>query len=191
EFGQGVREQFLASERRDSITHPATKPFYQVIKTKSSGAQAGVWRKFLGLIPGHTYRVSARINTLEMDLEEGDWSLSLHAAYNAPGAADLTVAQLAGLAALPDGSAGDAGGRIAIYTPQLTTKGTWEERSTGKPWRDIPIPPDIMLPAGVDTITVWVRCRGSGPTAFGVDWVKLEDLSMGKDKSEKEVTNGG
>ncbi|GAI80678.1 unnamed protein product [marine sediment metagenome] len=54
---------------------------------------AGVKRKFLGLTPGHTYRVSARLNTLEMDSGQGDWSVSLHAAYNPPGGADLTTVE--------------------------------------------------------------------------------------------------
>ncbi len=81
--------------------------------------------------------------------------------------------------ALPDGSEGEAAGRIAVYRRGLTTYGTWEERSTGKERRGF-VAKDITLPEGVDTITVWVRCWSSGPGAFGIDWVKLEDVSEHK-----------
>lgn len=175
-FEQGVRQGFInakGQEAYNSINHPATKPFYQVIKIASPNVVAGVKRKFLGLTPGHTYRVSARLSTLEMDSAQPDWSVSLHAAYNPPGGADLTTEQLSGLAMVPDGSKGAAAGRIALYQPGLTTNRNWHERSTGKEWRGLAAP-DITLPPGVDTITVWIRCSGLG--TFGTDWVKLEDL---------------
>jgi len=184
EFGQGVRERFLFTEGDNGITHPATKPFYQIIRTRSADAQGGIWRKFLGLRGGHSYRVAARISTLEMDSAERDWSFSLHGAYNARGGADLTVAQLAGLAALPNGKRGTEAGRIALYHPVLTTQRSWEERSTGKQWRDEFVP-DITVPEGVDTITVWVRCRSAGEGAFGIDWVKLEDITLSGAKTDK------
>jgi hypothetical protein len=184
EFEQGVRERFLFTEGDNGITHPATKPFYQIIRTRSADAQGGIWRKFLGLRGGHTYRVAARISTLEVDSAESDWSFSLHAAYNARGGADLTVAQLAGLAALPNGKTGGEAGRIALYHPGLTTQRSWEERSTGKQWRDEFVP-DITVPEGVDTLTVWVRCRSAGEGAFGIDWVKLEDITLSGAKTDK------
>jgi hypothetical protein len=186
QFEQGIREEFIKTKGRayNSITHPATKPFFQVIKVTSPNAVAGVKRKFLGLTPGHTYRISARLNTLEMDSAKENWSFSLHATYNAPGEADLAVEQLSRLAALPDGSKGAAAGRIALYEPRLTTNGTWEERSTGKEWRGS-VAPDITLPNGVDTITVWVRYSGSISTGVGIDWVKIEDLSLLPDKSQR------
>jgi len=175
QFEQGVRQELVQAKGRayNSIKHPATKPFYQVIKIISPDAVGGVKRKFLGLTPGHTCRVSARLSTLEMDAAEGEWSVSLHAAYNPSGGADLTTEQLSGLAMLPDGSKGAQAGCIALYGPGLTTKRTWEERSTGKEWRGLAAP-DVVLPLGCDTITVWLRCRGVG--AFGIDWVKIEDL---------------
>lgn len=157
----------------NSIIHSGTKPFYQLIKITSPDAIGGVKRKFLGLTPGHTYRISARLSTLEMDAAEGEWFVSLHATYNQPGGTELTTEQLCGLAMLPDGSKSAEAGRIALYGPGLTTKRTWEERSTGREWRGFAAP-DVVLPIGSDTITVWVRCRGVG--AFGIDWVKLEDL---------------
>jgi hypothetical protein len=178
QFEQGIRERFVSKRGySNSIEHPATKPFYQLIKITSPDAIGGVKRKFLGLAPGHTYRVSARLSTLEMDSDDGEWSVSLHATYNQPGGVDLTSEQLSGLAMLPDGSKGAEAGRIAFYGTELTTKGTWEERSTGKEWRGTAAP-DIVLPLGSDTITVWLRCRGVG--SFGIDWVKLEDLEKSK-----------
>jgi len=174
QFDQGVRERFVNTKSQwNSVKHPATKPFYQVIKITSPDALGGVKRTFLGLTPGHTYRVSARLSTLEMDAAQGDWAVSLHAAYNRPGRVDLTAEQLSGLAMLPDGSKGAEAGLIAFYGPQLTTKRTWEKRSTGKEWRGLAAP-DIVLPLGSESITVWLRCHGVG--AFGIDWVKLEDL---------------
>ena len=185
-FEKRVRDQFVHAKGRTSnrITHPATKPFFQVIKVASPTAVAGVKRKFLGLTPGHTYRISARLSTLELDSAKENWSFSLHAAYNAPGGADLAVEQLGGLAELPDGNKGGAAGRIALYEPGLTTNGTWEERSTGKEWRGL-VAPDITLPRGVDTMTVWVRHRGVDSTGVGIDWVKIEDLSVLPNKSQR------
>lgn len=177
QFEQAVRERYVhrADGRRyNPVRKPETKPFSQMIKTMSLGVKAGVWRKFLGLTPGHTYRISARLNTLEMDSAKSDWSFSLHAAYNGPGGTDLTVDQLSGLAALPDGSTGPAAGRIAHYGLQATTNGKWVKSSA-----------EIALPAGVDTMTIWVRHSGSDSTGVGIDWVKLEDLSMMSDKSGK------
>ena len=176
-FEQVVRERYVHRAdggRYNPVRKPETKPFSQMIKTMSLGVKAGVWRKFLGLTPGHTYRISARLNTLEMDACKSDWSFSLHAAYNGPGGTDLTVDQLSGLAALPDGSTGPAAGRIAHYGLQATTNGKWVKSSA-----------EIALPAGVDTMTIWVRHSGSDSTGVGIDWVKLEDLSMMSDKSGK------
>lgn len=178
-FEEAVKERFVDAKGQsyNPITHPDTKPFYQVIKITSPNVAAGIWRKFLGLIPGHTYRISARLNTLEMNSAQRDWAFSLHATYNGPDRSDLTVEQLSGLAALPDGTKGATAGRIALYEPRLTTNGTWEERSTGKNWRGL-VAPDITLPPGVDTITVWLRHSGSDSTGVGIDWVKIEDLSV-------------
>jgi len=169
QFEQAVRENYVNradNDRYNPVRKPETKPFSQMIKTMSLGIKAGVWRKFLGLTPGHTYRISARLNTLEMDACKSDWSFSLHAAaYNGPGGTDLTVDQLSGLAALPDGSTGPASGRIAYYGPQATTNGKWVKSSV-----------EITLPAGIDTMTIWVRHSGADSTGVSIDWVSLKDL---------------
>jgi len=157
-----------------NIDGPDDKPFYQLIKTTAPTVQAGIWRKFLGLIPGHTYRLYARLNTLDMDTAKAEWSYSLHAAYNARSGADLTVDQLSGKSALPDGSTGVSAARIVQYGPSVTTKGEWSQSATGDAGSQVK---DITLPDGVNTITVWVRHSGANTTGVGIDWVKLEDLT--------------
>lgn len=180
--------------RTGGCREPQDKPWTQLIRTESPGVQAGVWRKFLGVTPGHTYRVSALLNTLQMDSAEGDWSFSVHAAYNSPQRlaynsperTDLTVEQLSGLAQLPDGSKGPTAGQIACFNPGLSTKGKWElcstDEGTPSPGKTIT---DIRLPSGVDTLTVWVRHSASQSTGVGILWVKLEDLSIMQDKPRK------
>ena len=64
------------------IDGPDDKPFYQLIKTTQRGVQGGVYRRFLGLKPGHTYKVEVRLNTLKMDAITNDWAFSFHAAYD-------------------------------------------------------------------------------------------------------------
>ncbi len=172
-FEQGVKPD--VDERR-FIREPAHKPFFQFIKASAPNVQAGVWRKFLGLTPGHTYRISARLNTLEMDACKSDWSFSLHAAHNGPAGTDLSNDQLSGAAALPDGSRGSAAGRIALYGPGVTTSGKWVKCSTDVPGAGLEIK-DITLSAGIDTITIWVRHTGSDSTGVGIDWLKLEDVT--------------
>ena len=189
DWEEGTREELVAKAGKypqNPLKGPWDKPFFQVIKVRSPGVKAGVWRKFLGLTPGHTYRVSALLNTLEMDSAQGERSFSLHAAYNEPEGTDLTVEQLSGIAQLPDGSKGPTAGQVACYTHGVTTKGKWEECSTDRsrlaPEQAIS---DIKLPPGVDTITVWVRHNASESTGVGILWVNLEDLSMQPDEPKK------
>lgn len=178
-FEQGTKPDVNPTQ---GVLSPDQKPFYQIVKTRLPDVQAGVYRKFLGLTPGHTYRISGRLNTLEMDASTYDWSFSFHAAYNAPGGADLTVAQLIGSAPLPVGSEGPAAGRIAQYGPGVTTKGKWVKRTSDDSLPGLSIA-NLTLPSGVDTITVWLRHCGAKSTGVGIDWIKLEDLSY-KQKSE-------
>jgi hypothetical protein len=155
-----------------------TKPFYQVIKAPSQGASHGVYRKFLGLTPGHTYRLTACLSTLEMDSVTTDWSLSLHTAHNGPDGKDLTARQLTGLDALPDGRSGPEAGRIALYKQGKTTKGEFAIVSSDSSSVGEPPSPLITLPAGADTITVWIRFSCSDPKGkVGFSGVKLEDIS--------------
>jgi hypothetical protein len=162
-FEQGARPCGNFGERPFT---PDGKPFYQIVKTKIADAHAGIWRKWLGLHPGHKYRVYVRLNTMAMDKSPDAWSLSFHATPNAPGGVALTTEQLAGLAPLPDGSKGAEAGRMVWYGPGNTTKGAWVTNTV-----------DIVLPSGVDTITTWLRHSGADSTGVGMDWIKVEDLS--------------
>lgn len=175
----GIRNELTYAKDRwyNSIKSPESKPFYQVINTGAKGGTGGVYRKFIGLTPGHTYRIMARVATLS-EPNEGQWSVSVHAAPNGPDGRDLSPKQMAGLDALPDGNKGLAVGRIALYDSSLTTKGQFVAVSTDKAktmrGREIT---DITLPEGVDSITIWVRCTSSATLSAALDWIGIEDLS--------------
>ncbi|MBN2020460.1 MAG: hypothetical protein JW749_09570 [Sedimentisphaerales bacterium] len=152
--------------------------FYQVINTGAKGCTGGVYRKFIGLTQGHTYRIKTRVATLSEPNEKG-WSVSVHAAANGPDGRDLSPRQMASLDALPIGSKDFAEGRMALYDSSLNTKGEFSEISTGKTVRGQEIK-DITLPMGVDSITVWVKCSSSESLSAAIDWISLEDLSVQK-----------
>jgi hypothetical protein len=155
---------------------PWDKPLYQSIRTTQGGVQGGVWRRFLGLKPGHTYKVETRLNTRQMDTCTNAWAFSFHAACDNPDGGGLTVAQMAGQAALPDGSSGSKAGRVALYEPGTTTKGQWKKRSTDVPGSGLEIK-NLTLPKDVTSITVWLRCSGANSTGVGMDWIKLTDVT--------------
>ena len=158
---------------------PWDKPLYQLIKTTQPGVQGGVWRRFLGLKPGHTHKIEVRVNALQMNAFTNDWTFSVHAAYDNPDGSGLTVAQMAGTAPLPDGTVGPAAGRIAFHGPGVTTKGEWKKRSTDKPGPGLEIG-NITLPEKVTSITVWLRHSGVGSTGVGMDWIRVEDVTERK-----------
>jgi hypothetical protein len=155
---------------------PGEKRFFQMIKIHKPGFNGGIWRKFLGLMPGHTYRIHARVNSFAMDSSESDWSFSIHAAYNDASGKDLTAEQFSGVTPLPNGNVGPQAGRIVGFGLGTNTQGEWKQYSTADaaPGKEIT---DIGLPEGVNTITVWIRCNGSTPDGVGFDWIKLEDIT--------------
>ena len=169
------------------IKMPADKPFIQVIKTTSPEAVAGVYRKFLGLTSGHTYRLSARLFALDMPKAQGGWSFSLHAVPTVQSKSTLTAQQMAGLAALPDSKTGLEAGLIALYAPGVSPVSA--QQPTTRPKRRTASAPaegpvadlvtgDIRLPEGADTIIVWVRHVAAHSTGVGLDWVRLEDVTQ-------------
>lgn len=166
-----------------------TKPFYQIIKVPQIGVVHGVYRKFLGLTPGHTYRLTACLSTLEMHSIKGDWSLSLCVAPNGADGKDLTVQQLAGLAVLPNGRSGPQAGRIALCNQDNTTKSNFELVFSGDELADGTKSSHVTLPPGVDSITVWVRFSCSDTNGkIGFSGVKLEDISaIGSPKTTEEI----
>lgn len=172
-FTQGTKNGLPT---RGSFDTPDRKPFYQVV----SGAgtfKAGTWRKFIGLSPGSTYEVSVRVNTLAMDTV-ASWTYSVHAVHNGTNDVTLSVDQLSGEAALPDGTSGETAGQILKYQAGgPTTKGLWAKRSTSTdgPGKVIG---NITLPQGVTSITVWTRhtCSGTTSTGVGLDWIALKKI---------------
>ena len=175
----GIRNELTTIKGRpyNRIKAPQDKPFYQIINTGTEGGIGGVYRKFIGLTPEHTYRIKARVATLS-EPNEKNWSVSVHAAANNPDGLDLSPGQMAGLDALPCGGKSNAAGRMALYDSSLTTKGQFVEISTDKAERAEQGITDITLPPGVDSITVWLRCDSSSPMSAALDWISLEDLSM-------------
>jgi hypothetical protein len=125
-------------------------------------------RKFVGLIPGHTYKVSTRANTLDVESATGEWGFSIHVSCNDPAGDDLSVDQMSGAAPLPRGNVGDAmAAQTGFFSKKngASTDGNWE-----------PAEAAITLPEGVTSITVWVKCSGESKR-MGLDWIRLEDLS--------------
>jgi len=167
-FASLAKKEFVPTkERYHNIENKSDKPYSQILKTPVGGGTTGVYRKFLGLVPGHTYRLSARINTFNMKTSDSDWSFSFHVAYNSPNGSDLTKNQLAGLVALPNGKKGLEAAQVASYGQGKTTNGKFIEHAT-----------EFTLPEGVDTVTVWFRYSSSSSTGgVGFDWIKLEDIS--------------
>ena len=162
------------------------KPFMQVIKTSSPNAVAGIYRKFLGLTPGRTYRLSARLFPLDMPKAQGDWSFSLHAVPCAADRSTLTAEQLAGRSPLPDGQSGPQAGLIALYAPGVSPPKAQPQPATparkkpasapaDEPVADL-VTGDIRLPEGADTITVWLRHQADRSTGVGLDWIRLEEV---------------
>ncbi len=152
--------------RYNSVKSASRKPFYQVIKTPQQGGTAGVWRKFLGLSPGHTYRITSRLNTLQMDPNNPNWLFSLHAVHDNANGTNLSAHQLTGLASLPNGSKGLDAGKVSQYAGKMTTEGKFVESSA-----------DITLPDNVTSLTVWLRHTGKDFGEVAFDWVKLEDIT--------------
>ncbi len=176
----GIRSEMTFAKGRiyNSVKTANSKPFYQIINVGDKGNTGGVYRKFIGLTSGHTYRIKTRLATLS-EPKEGQWSASVHATPNGTDGRDLSTGQMAGLDALPAGNKGNAAARMALYDSSLSTKGQFVEISTDatKAQRGREIT-DITLPAGVDSITVWVRCESSSALSAAIDWISLEDLSL-------------
>lgn len=149
------------------------KGFYQIVSGNNT-YHGGVFRRFLGLAPGHTYRVMARVNTLEM--AQGTWDFTLHAAYNPADGNCLSDAQMAGIDELPDKSKGAGAGLIAKFDAGSATKGNWvavPSKSSGAEAATT-----IKLPNDINSLTVWCRFNGAGITngAIGMDSISIEEL---------------
>jgi len=166
---------FAEGGTADADNDPANPPAnYQAIATDYGtwgNGQGGVWRKFTGLTPGHTYRVTVHLNTLS---RSGTWWFEAHRAHNGITGADLTTAQLDGSAPLPDGQEQNRP-FVKLESGVADTGGAWLAYSTGgtNPGQ---VEGDLTLPAGVTTLTIWVKHGGLSDGTVGLDWLRLEDL---------------
>jgi len=176
-FQEGKREE-NSNVSFNPVSIVDANSFYQVISTGEKDGPGGVFRKFIGLTPGHTYRIKIRVAILS-EPNEKQWSFSVHAAPNGPDGRDLSPRQMAGLETLPTGEKGNAASKMALYDSSLSTKGKFVEISTGRTVGGQENK-DITLPSGADSITVWVRCAGSRGLSAAIDWISLEDLSVQK-----------
>jgi len=162
-----VKEELVSGKQSRFITTNSEKPYVQILRTPNGGGSLGVYRRFLGLTPGHTYRLTARLNTLDMDRNQADWSFSLHMAHNGSNGEDFSAHQFAGTKALPDGKVGSKAGLVAEYGAAATTKRKYVAH-TG----------DITLPDGVNSVTVWLRHSSSkATTGVALDWLQLKDVT--------------
>ena len=185
-FEQG--DKYVGVRRNKPVRSLSTKPFYQIINAPPKGTIHGVYRKFIGLTPGHTYRLTACLSTLEMDSVKGDWSLSLQAIPSGPIYGDFTSEQLAGLASLPDGQHGLEAVQIISFGPGKTTKGIFDIVITGyTELKDGMTSSHITLPENVNEITVWTKFNCDVPWGkVGFSGVKLEDLTAIKNQKTPE-----
>jgi hypothetical protein len=164
----GKRDEMVnrRGNKPNNCMAPDRKPFYQLVTAARAGAAGGVRRDFLGLTPGHTYRVTVRASTMDLARDVGNWSCTLHAAPFGGDGKGIGAEQLSGLAALPDGSQGESAGLAARFDPRKTTGGAYEECTK-----------DVLLLQGMDSIAVWLRLTSQTPgDKVAVDYVKLEDL---------------
>ncbi len=175
-----VRERFEPVEYKPEYGLEE-KPFYQVLKANPKGP-IGLYRKFLGLTPGHTYRITAALSTLEMHASESDWSLDICVAHNGPRGKNLIPEQLAGEASLANQKWGRdrPSGSFASFGKNRKTTGPGFRLVKSRTPRNEREKEgvDITLPPGVDTLTVWLRFKCSDPDgAVGFMGAGIEDIT--------------
>ena len=152
------------------------KGFYQTVGSQGA-SRGGVARRFIGLNPGHTYRVGARLNLLEA--AKDNWTFTMHAAPNPPGGARLSAEQMAGQSDLLNAAKGSSAAQILKLDSNHQARCQWENHSSDETSSNN-VAKDIALPAGSDSLTVWFRLEGSnsGKTSVGIDSVTIEDLGI-------------
>jgi hypothetical protein len=175
---QGEKSEVPEKDRSLAFASSPDAKFYcQMFEIRNGvPAEGGIYRRYLGLIPGHSYRAYARFNTFEAKAEAGDWSISFHACADPPGQG-LAVGQLAGRDALPNGATGPDAARIVIFkNGGETTEGKWVKVATGMQGGQ-PSGSDITIPEGSTSLSAWVRVKGSTSSRLGMDWSALEDVT--------------
>jgi len=159
--------------RNADSPQPTYKPFRQLIRVDPKVGAGGVYRKFLGLKPGATYRVTAQVGSHAEGGPADHWEASFWASPVFRGG-NLTPQHFAGRAALPGKAMEDETGRLAVFAANED----WMAVSTAPaPVSLVEASAVIKLPADCDSLTAWARCQGDVPVVFVVEWIRLEEVS--------------
>lgn len=148
--------------------------YCQVFKGTGTG-QMGLYRRWLGLQPGHAYRVSAHLNKL--DTKAANLQVTLCAVQLPRRGEDLTPKQMAGEEALPDGKSGKNAGQLARCDVTASPNNQQTEVPSGmKPLE--PVAGEIMLSGDHDSIAVWCRVEieDGQEVALRLESLAIEDL---------------
>jgi hypothetical protein len=166
--GAGVRDRLTATKNNrfyNNVDAADQKPFYQILKPHRGGP-AGITRSFLGLTPGHKYRVTVRMNTYGVDAKSTNWAYSFHAVCTGAEDRPLSPQQMVGQKPLPSRAKGFEESRIVQYDDKKRTKSAYNESVK-----------ELVVPESADAITVWLTFRSARPDDYvTMDYIKLEDL---------------
>jgi hypothetical protein len=164
----GVRERLTAEKNNpvyNNVDSAHEKPFYQILKPHQGGP-AGITRSFLGLTPGHKYRVTIRMNTYGVDAKSANWAYSFHAVCTGLEDRPLSPQQMAGQTPLPARGKGFEESRVVQYDDNKRTKNAYKEATR-----------DLVVPEEADAITVWLSFQSARSADYvTMDYIKLEDL---------------
>jgi hypothetical protein len=161
---------------------PQDKPRFQILRARSNGAYGGVWRRFLGLTPGHTYRVRMRVNTLDMRASDATWNYTIHAIASSASAPIPAPAAMACRSPLPSGLDADPARIAAFGAGYGDTANGWVEIATDSNAAGKSVSGNIVLPNDADTIVVWTRHAGENTTGVAFDWIAVEDVGCLQDR---------
>lgn len=150
--------------------------YYQVFNA-NGGFQAGLYRRWLGLKPGHTYRVSATLRSLGSQVS--GVSIGLFGAELPRGSADLTPAQMIGEEPLPGGKRGKAAGLLGWVSAGVTN-GNASMSETMQVGSNLSgtVGGEFTLSDRSDSIAVWVRVESQQAAEVGLilDSLVIEEL---------------
>lgn len=163
----------LLTDRHTTPGEALYKPFRQVVRLDASpGTAGGVYRKFLGLKPGASYRITAHVAADAEATAAGAWEVSFWARPQA-GAAAVEPQLLAGAtAAIEDGHSGAT--RIAVFGPDERIADAGASAAT-LPLKQVDAV--VTLPPGADAILFWTRCQGKVPVVCAVQYIRLAEIS--------------
>ena len=152
--------------------------YYQIINAPAENNSIGVYRKFLGLTPGHTYMITARLSTLDMYSIKSDWSFSLHAIAGNQNDNELTAEQMAQTKVMPDGRKTTT---IASFGPGKTINKYFMDFSKSEIKKYLEgaiVDPNITLPSDADELTVWCKFNCNDQNGkVGFSSIKVSDIT--------------